>query len=149
MSDAARPRWSQTWLSGVPSDTAPGVRLGLPESGPGSACTWGRRIGAFAIASVAANLVAAAFVQDAAARGLWVTAAFALEVFLLVALTGQSIGMRLAGVRVARLDGGTPVGLGASAIRTALLCLLVPAVIYDRDRRGMHDRASGTVVVRA
>ena len=35
------------------------------------------------------------------------------------------------------------------ALRTALLLLLVPALITDRDGRGLHDRAAGTVVVRA
>jgi uncharacterized RDD family membrane protein YckC len=33
--------------------------------------------------------------------------------------------------------------------RTALLCLLVPAVIFDRDGRGLHDRLTDTAVVRA
>ena len=30
-----------------------------------------------------------------------------------------------------------------------LLFLLVPAVIWDRDGRGLHDRARGTAVIRA
>jgi uncharacterized RDD family membrane protein YckC len=29
-----------------------------------------------------------------------------------------------------------------------LLGLLIPAVIWDRDGRGLHDRAAGTVVIR-
>jgi len=33
-------------------------------------------------------------------------------------------------------------------IRTVLLCLFIPAVIWDRDQRGMHDRLAGTVLVR-
>jgi len=32
-------------------------------------------------------------------------------------------------------------------LRTVLLAALVPAVVWDRDRRGLHDRAAGTVVV--
>ena len=32
--------------------------------------------------------------------------------------------------------------------RTLLLFLLVPAVIFDRDGRGMHDRLTDTAVVR-
>jgi uncharacterized RDD family membrane protein YckC len=36
-----------------------------------------------------------------------------------------------------------------AALRTALLMLLIPALISDRDGRGLHDRAAGTVVVRA
>jgi hypothetical protein len=34
------------------------------------------------------------------------------------------------------------------AVRTALLVLLVPAVVIDRNNRGLHDRAAGIVVVR-
>ncbi|MFE4466652.1 RDD family protein, partial [Oerskovia sp. NPDC056781] len=30
-----------------------------------------------------------------------------------------------------------------------LLCLVVPAVVWDGDGRGMHDKAAGTVIVRA
>jgi uncharacterized RDD family membrane protein YckC len=36
----------------------------------------------------------------------------------------------------------------AAAIRTALLCLAVPALIFDSDSRGLHDRVAGTVLVR-
>lgn len=33
-------------------------------------------------------------------------------------------------------------------IRSALLCLFVPAVLSDRHGRGFHDAAAGTVIVR-
>jgi len=55
--------------------------------------------------------------------------------------------MRLCGIAVMRLDGGR-VTLPAVVVRTFLLLLFVPAVIYDRDRRGLHDKAAGSVVVR-
>ena len=42
-----------------------------------------------------------------------------------------------------------PLGLLTALLRTALLVLLVPALVYDRDKRGLHDRAAKTVVVRA
>ena len=34
-----------------------------------------------------------------------------------------------------------------AVLRTALLLLLIPALIWDRDGRGLHDRAAGTAVV--
>jgi uncharacterized RDD family membrane protein YckC len=40
------------------------------------------------------------------------------------------------------------VGLLGGAIRAFLLCLVIPAVVYDRDRRGLHDKAAQTIVVR-
>lgn len=33
-------------------------------------------------------------------------------------------------------------------IRTALLCLFIPAVLSDRNGRGFHDAGAGTVIVR-
>ena len=46
---------------------------------------------------------------------------------------------------------GCPVGWAGplpALVRTALLCLVLPAVVYDRDQRGLHDRAAATVLVR-
>jgi uncharacterized RDD family membrane protein YckC len=79
---------------------------------------------------------------------LWVAATIVLfvETTLLVGLLGTSLGHRLLGVRVLRVD-GQGVGLPAAALRTLLLCLVIPAVIYDKDRRGLHDLAAGTIVV--
>jgi uncharacterized RDD family membrane protein YckC len=71
-------------------------------------------------------------------------------VILLQSLTGQSIGMRLVGIRVARLASlDAPPGFLPAAIRTALIFLVIPAVVLDRDGRGLHDKAAGTVVLRA
>lgn len=82
-------------------------------------------------------------------RSLAANAAFALEVIVLVALSGQSIGMRLLGLRVAGLRPRGVPGFRRALVRTALLMLLVPALIWNRDNRGLHDRAAGTVVLRA
>jgi hypothetical protein len=35
-----------------------------------------------------------------------------------------------------------------SAARAVLLSLAVPALIWDRDQRGLHDRFLGTVLLR-
>jgi uncharacterized RDD family membrane protein YckC len=40
------------------------------------------------------------------------------------------------------------VGIPRAALRTLLLCLVIPAVVFDPDQRGAHDKAAGTVVVR-
>jgi len=71
---------------------------------------------------------------------------FGLEVFLLTGLTGFTIGKRVLRLRVIRLD-GKPVGLWRALVRTVLMMLVVPMLIMDRDLRGLHDKASGTVVV--
>jgi uncharacterized RDD family membrane protein YckC len=57
------------------------------------------------------------------------------------------VGKRVLGIRVVRLD-GRPVGLGWALVRTILLLIVVPALITDRDLRGLHDRAANTIVIR-
>ena len=69
---------------------------------------------------------------------------------MLLASLGSTFGMRLLGLRVLAL--GQPGQLPAAwrvLVRTVLLCLVIPAAIWDRDGRGLHDKAAGTVVVRA
>ncbi|WP_322755520.1 RDD family protein [Frankia sp. Cas3] len=144
-----------TWLEGpqLPRDTPPGVRLGLPGEGPGAVVGFGHRLAAFAVDAVVANLLVGVPVlfgvrYSVDARGLAVYLAFLLEEFVLIAANGQTIGMRVVGARVIRVsDHGRPRWWWA-AVRTVLLGLLVPAFIWDRDLRGTHDRAAGTVIVR-
>lgn len=131
----------------------PGQKFGLPDSGSGSAARYGRRLAALIIDWVLSILVAALVLRfvhgpvSPATRGLYNLAVFAAEVYLLTALTGQSAGKRIVGLRVVRLD-GKPNGFGWMAVRTLLLLAVVPPVVYDRDLRGLHDRAANTIVVR-
>ncbi len=126
----------------------PGARLGLPREGSGAVSGYGRRLGAILVDwlvctwAIAGGLLRARG-QEQGVVGL---AVFAAEYVLLVGTTGMTLGMRLFGIRVAALDGGRPAFIGV-LVRTLLLCLAVPAVFYDEDRRGLHDRAANTVVV--
>jgi uncharacterized RDD family membrane protein YckC len=139
----------------VPGDDAghPGDRLGLPASGPGSVARFGRRLLGLAIDWVGCQLVVAAFVgtrvwgEDGRSLVFVVTGVFVVEQMLLVGLVGNSVGHRLAGIRVARLGGGQ-VGLPRGLARAVLVALALPALVMDKDARGMHDVAAGTVVVR-
>jgi uncharacterized RDD family membrane protein YckC len=121
----------------------PGERLGLPEQGPGAVAGFGRRAAALLIDWLMCTLIALFLLRSQ----VWTIAIFAAEAYLLTALTGFTFGKRLLGLRVHRLD-GKPVGFGWAAVRTLLLLAFVPAVVTDRDRRGLHDRAANTVVVR-
>ena len=67
------------------------------------------------------------------------------SVFLLTA--NGSVGHLALGMRVVPLQGGY-LGLWRPLVRTLLLCLVIPAVIWDADQRGMHDRLVGTILVR-
>ncbi len=134
----------------------PGQHFGLPETGPGSVAGWSRRFGALLIDWIVCSIIAIAFFYRPEAGHaasafahprLWTLAVFGVEDFLLTALTGITIGKRLLGLRVARLD-GHPVGLARAFVRTLLLMLVLPAMMMDRDLRGLQDKAAGTVVVR-
>jgi uncharacterized RDD family membrane protein YckC len=57
--------------------------------------------------------------------------------------------MYLTGLRVIRVSRDVPVDPVRITARTALLALLLPALIFDRDGRGLHDRLTDTAVVRA
>ena len=155
-------RWTGTWLSGLAAAGAdlraqgswPGRRFGLPEDGAGAVATTGSKFAALFVDILAGWLIGGlingylgdpTFLQ----RSLVPNAAFASQVILLQALTGQSLGMRLVGIRVARLSDPAAVpGLVGAATRTALLLLVLPALLLDRDGRGLHDKAAGTIVLR-
>jgi uncharacterized RDD family membrane protein YckC len=64
-----------------------------------------------------------------------------------ITTAGGSIGHLVFGMRVVPLNPSW-IGLVRPIARTALLCLAIPAVIWDRDQRGMHDRLVGTILVR-
>jgi uncharacterized RDD family membrane protein YckC len=122
----------------------PGRRLGLPQSGPRSVGRFGRRLAALAIDWLLASLVSLAFFS----YDSWATLAiFAVaQIVFLITLNG-SVGHLIVGLRVVPMSGGW-IGVLRPIGRTLLLCIVLPAVIWDRDQRGMHDRLAGTVLVR-
>lgn len=144
-----------SWLAGPGTQVDEGYagdRLGLPQDGPGSVARLSRRIPALLIDWGLCQLIAAAFLGyrfgHGGASSFGPLAVFFLENLLLVGTLGSTVGHRLLGLRVVPL-GGAYAGPGRALLRTALLCLVIPAVIWDRDSRGMHDRLAGTVIVRS
>ena len=159
-----------SWLEGGPSGGA-GERHGslrLPGAGPGSLAPLSRRIPALAVDWLLCLAISNGFFGG---DPLATLAVFAAENVLLVGTVGYTIGHRLLGLRVrtvppaaeaarpsartsarsgpggAVADAGLPGPLRA-AVRTALLCLVIPAVVWDADGRSLHDRAAATVLVR-
>ena len=129
----------------VPSDRPayPGEKFGLPQDGPRSVAGMGRRVGALLIDWAICTLIAVAVFHDQ----YWTIVVFAVQDYLLTALAGMTLGKRLTGIRVARLD-GKPVGLLWGLVRTVLLLTVIPPLVTDRDLRGLHDRAANTIVIR-
>jgi uncharacterized RDD family membrane protein YckC len=147
-----------SWLEGPGGGRAPGdpdtyagERLGLPAEGPRSVAGFGRRLGAIFVDWIIALLIISPTTGHRpftpGSNSVWTPGVLAAEYLVLVSLIGCTIGMRLFGIGVMRLD-GQRVGFMWVVVRTLLLLLVVPAVIYDRDRRGLHDKAADCVVVR-
>lgn len=149
-----------TWISGPRAalDAAGidigyrGERLGLPPEGVGSVAGYGRRFGALFIDWLASALVAhllfPQFEYGTQQSGVATLLVFFVVKSAFTLMGGASFGQRIFGIRVLAL--GKPyVNAWRSIVRTALICLVIPAVIWDRDGRGLQDRAAGTVVVQA
>lgn len=158
------PRWTGTWLEGPGvtlgelrhPDTYPGERLGLPREGTGSVATFSARLVAFT-ADIFASALVAGLINVWVAhptpvqRQLAALGVLAAEHVLLVALTGQTLGMRMLGLKVLRLkDVSRPPGLLPALTRTVPLLLTLGLTgFFTRDGRGAHDLAAGCVVIRA
>lgn len=126
-----------------------GEQLGLPEHGPGSIARPGRRMGALAVDWGLCLLIAYGLLTDGydQATGNWALLVFFALGVLTVGSVGFTPGKRLLGLRVVAEGGGRPNPLRV-LLRTALLCVAVPALIWDRDGRGLHDRLAHTIEVR-
>jgi uncharacterized RDD family membrane protein YckC len=66
----------------------------------------------------------------------------------MVGFFGFTVGKLLLGVQVVRVDGSAMVNPPRAMLRTLLLAVIVPAALVDADGRGLHDKFTGTVVVR-
>ena len=62
-------------------------------------------------------------------------------------LFGQSPGMFLTGLRCVSVVDGQPVGIPRALLRGLLLAVVIPALIMDEQRRGLHDKAAGSIVI--
>jgi uncharacterized RDD family membrane protein YckC len=133
-----------------------GEKIGLPATGRGSLAATGPRLLAFIVDAAASGLVAALFVPRHAGDtladrlpGSWSLIPFALDYVIGVLIAGRTVGMYLTGLRLIRVSEDVAVDPLRIIGRTVLLLLFVPALVFDRDGRGMHDRLTDTAVVRA
>lgn len=131
-----------------------------PQTAPHRA-TPGRRIGGIAIDWLLCLIISSFFFPSAdyadatglervvvAGEPAATLAIWAAQHLVLVALLGMTYGHRIFGMRVVREDGHGYVGFIKAAIRTVMLLLVIPAVVWDSEGRGLHDRAAGTRLVR-
>ena len=125
------------------SPSFPGERLGLAREGSGSVARVGRRVGALFVDYGAAYLISGFWQWQA----IVILLIFAVIQIVFLSTMQASPGHRLFGLRLVQTNGAW-VGLWRPALRTVLLVLVIPAVIWDVDQRGLHDKAAGTVLVR-
>ncbi len=153
-----------SWLSGPEPAQAgqyPGQRLGLPRTGPGSAAGFGRRLLALTVDYfIAVGLTAMAvplglITQDAFQYStdvrLLIIVIWLLLGAVAVRLYGFTPGQLLFGLQVTTVStAGQHIGtgIGRALARGVLIALVIPALFTDADGRGLHDRATGTAVVR-
>ena len=143
---------SQPSTPGTPgAQPYPGARLGVPADGPGSVATWARRFLALVIDWMASLFVATAIFGGAVWGQGWQAwipmGVFLVEATVLTALVGGSFGQLAVRLVVVRLD-NRPLNLLQTFVRTAMICLVVPPLIFNKDNRGLHDLAVGTVTLR-
>ena len=130
----------------------PGEGLGLPERGPGSLASTGRRL----VALMVDWLICYGLAALAMGLGLYserMLATAVLVIWFLLGLVAVRLfsftpGQLALGLQVAAVDGRLPIGLGRLAVRGLLVALVVPALFADADGRGIQDRVTGTAVVR-
>ncbi len=163
-----------SWLEGpqIPGENDglvqsrwPGEKLGLTKSGSGSQASIMRRCGGVLLdwlVSMAITGILFYIVGPAASDGnqtelVWgnFAATTNLIVYVVVGIVSvwlfaRTPGQLMLGMGVARVDQqNARVGLWRAVVRTLLTIFILPAAICDSDLRGMHDRATGTVVIRA
>jgi uncharacterized RDD family membrane protein YckC len=125
------------------------VTAGSPQAfdlGTAQPAPLGRRFGALLI-DWALCLVVSAFYADPRVVAWPPVAVLVVLNTICIGLFGQTPGMAVAGVRCVSIADGGAIGLARSFVRAILLALLIPAIIMDGDRRGLHDRLAGSYVI--
>ena len=133
-----------------PAAAHAGAALGMPAEGPGSMARLLQRIVAVIIDWLVCSVIAAGFFgyQFGGGGTSWTPlVVFFVENVVLVGTLGSTLGHRIMGMHVVKVS-GEAAGPVAALSRSVLLCVFVPAVIWDKDGRGLHDRFAGTVLRR-
>ncbi len=133
------------------NDAYMGQRLGLPASGPGALASWRARFTGLVLDWALSLLLTGLVFGRETLTGSGVASAVATPAIFfvltttMITFTGSSFGQLLCRIGVARLN-GEPVGLGRAAARQVMVCLVIPALVLDGQRRGLQDLALGMVV---
>ena len=118
--------------------------------------TLGRRLAAITIDWLASYAIAFAFFAGGGNFGERVTGSrvpttliLIAEYAILIALTGASFGHRILRLKVVDFGHGGLPTIRQALIRTGLMAIVITAITYDEDGRGIHERFSQTKLARA
>ncbi|NBV66518.1 MAG: RDD family protein [Actinobacteria bacterium] len=118
--------------------------------------TLGRRLAAITVDWLASYAIAFAFFAGGGSYSERVIGTrfttlliFVFEYAVLITLTGASFGHRLLRLKVVDFDNGGLPSIRQALIRTGLMALVITAITYDEDGRGIHERFSRTKLARA
>lgn len=126
----------------------------MPEQPlPFETASWGRRVIALVVDWFASTLVVVFFMgwddysEPGSPGSLFVLLVFVLESTLFTTTVGGSFGKMATRLRVVRVaDGGRVDPLRALA-RSVGVALVIPPLVFKRDRRGLHDLIAGSATV--
>jgi uncharacterized RDD family membrane protein YckC len=71
----------------------------------------------------------------------------ALEYLVLVTLGGSSFGHRIVGLKVIRFSDGQAARPLQVLVRTLLMVIIITAITFDENGRGINERLSNTVLI--
>ncbi|WUW43189.1 RDD family protein [Micromonospora rifamycinica] len=108
----------------------------------------GRRFGALVIDWVLCLLVSN-FFADPVRDGWAPVAVLVVEYGFFLGLFAQTPGMWITRLRCLDWSDGGRIGIPRAFLRGLLLALVVPPLVMDGHRRGLHDRLAGAVVADA
>lgn len=132
-----------------------GERLGLPETGHQSVARLGRRVVALILDWASAILITmlitgSSYISIASSNAgqLTILAVFIGLQILGIWAIGGSMGHRLCGMYLVNVHGGS-LDPWRPVVRSVLLGLVIPALVWDSDQRGFHDKIAGTILLRS
>ena len=118
--------------------------------------TLGRRLAAITIDWLASYAIAFAFFAGGGSYSdrlegtrFSTPLIFVAEYAILIALSGASFGHRLLRLKVVDFNHGGLPGFSQVLVRTGLMAIVITAITYDEDGRGIHERFSQTKLERA
>jgi uncharacterized RDD family membrane protein YckC len=133
-----------TWLA-IETVSSRDTVTPVPET-----ASWGRRVLAllvdwFACLGVA-ELLVQADILPGNPFGIYTLGFFVLESALFTALLGGSFGQLATRLRVVRADGGR-LDVARALLRSVMIALVIPPLVFRPDGRGLHDMTVGSYVV--